>query len=295
MSRFSYTLSHDGTIVLYADGEVYTVRTDHRGYATIADALKREDYHTALSSLDFVARLADYVSSTGLLRVDRRRVYYRDRELKFAFVQRLIHMLEEGAPVANFVRYIERSMMNPSRTCIEELFKFSDNPQKRTPLPLLPDGRVLAYKTVREDWYDWHTGKVLYTPLHIKYADDPRVDDMSWLLDQPGELIGVPRWEVDDNAANLCSTGFHAGTFEYVKRFHAGSPRKFLAVAIDPSQVVAASGESSQDKIRCHVLECRQELTEDYILRALGEEPPTPDVGDVVLRNGDIEKFIYVA
>lgn len=272
----AYTLAHDGTLTLLLDGKLKTVGNDHAKYREILDDLKQERYEGILEKLDLAAALDNFVSPSGKLRVTNGVVTYRGRIIQFEFVDRLLQMLDEDLPVLPFVRFIERSMLNPSRSCIQELYRFISSPDKRTPLPIMPDGRFLGYKTVRPDWMDWHTNTVKYVPLHLKYADNPQVTDEGWLLQQQGKLIGRPRWDVDDTLRRECSTGYHVGTFEYLQSFHRNEERNLLALACDPSQVVAADGDSGQHKIRLHVVECRQQITEEFVAIATGETPPTP-------------------
>jgi len=84
-------------------------------------------------------------------------------------------------------------------------------------LPVTDNGNFLAYKAVRADYTDKHTGKFLNT-----------IDS----------VLEMPRNKVDDNKENGCSYGFHAGSVDYAKDFMDRDGHLML-VEINPADVVS--------------------------------------------------------
>lgn len=284
MSRMQVHLVN-GNITAVIDGSLYSCDSTHKNYDKIIAAIRANDADALPELFSITRQIANYLSASGRLKVDRSRVYYREStddamwwELQFGFVEHLLEMMELALPIDAFVNWIERVMRNPNPAVIEELFQFmSGGSDARRYLPILPDGRFVAYKRVRDTYFDFHSNTVQYVPLHVKYQDDSRVSDMNWLLNQPGNRIGSPRWCVDPNINNECSTGYHVGRFEYINNFHSGDPGSHvLAMRCDPSQVVAAKADGSQKKLRMHVVEVGEEISQEFVDLMLGINPPTP-------------------
>ena len=95
-------------------------------------------------------------------------------------------------------------------------------------MPLTPDGNFLAYKGVREDYTDWHSGK---------------------FSNKVGDVNEMTRNNVCDDANVGCSDGFHAGSYEYAKGYaHNGG--NLMIVEIDPSDVVSVPHDCDCQKLR---------------------------------------------
>jgi hypothetical protein len=99
-------------------------------------------------------------------------------------------------------------------------------------LPITSDGHFLAYKKVRKDFKDCHTGTM-----------DNSV----------GKIVEMERHEVDDNANNTCSNGLHFCSKEYLNHF--GGERTVI-VKINPADVVSIPTDYDFSKGRA----CRYEV-----------------------------------
>lgn len=98
-------------------------------------------------------------------------------------------------------------------------------------LPLTPDGCFLAYKAVRADYYDIHSGTV---------------------LNKPGVPIErLKRDQVDPDADKECSRGYHVGTYAYAKSFGSigSTSNKLLIVKVNPADIVSF-GKGCYEKLR---------------------------------------------
>jgi hypothetical protein len=114
-------------------------------------------------------------------------------------------------------------MDNPSRRAVNELYAFLEHKN----MPLTPDGNFLAYKGVRSDFTDWHSGQ---------------------FTNKVGDVNEMPRRNVCDNANIGCSDGFHAGSLDYAR--HYGNGGHLMVVEIDPADVVSVPLDCDQQKLR---------------------------------------------
>jgi hypothetical protein len=108
-------------------------------------------------------------------------------------------------------------------------------------LPITPDGYFLAYKKVRANYLDVHSGT---------------------MDNSPGRVVEMPRNKVDDNQNNTCSHGLHFCSEGYLKHF--GGERTVI-VKINPADVVSIPNDYNQTKGRA----CRYEV--------IGEVGVNPD------------------
>ena len=84
-------------------------------------------------------------------------------------------------------------------------------------MPLTPEGNFLAYKGVNDDFTDKYTGK---------------------FSNAVGQVLEMRRNGVCDDANMGCSSGFHAGSYDYAKGYASGGGN-LMVVEIDPSDVVS--------------------------------------------------------
>lgn len=138
-------------------------------------------------------------------------------------ITKIKELQAKDLPWRPLARFLEKLMANPSSRAVTELYKFLETEN----LPLTEDGDFLAYKRVRDDWKDFHTGNILN---HI------------------GTFVEEPRNEVDDDPSRGCSRGLHAGALSYVNGFNSGG--HLIIVKINPTDVVSIPHEDVR-KLRC--------------------------------------------
>lgn len=93
------------------------------------------------------------------------------------------------------------------------------------------DGDILAYKVVRSNYTDKHTGTF-----------DNSI----------GAEIECNRNEVDDRDEVTCSNGFHVCSFDYIKSF-SGNGDKLVIVKVNPADFVSIPVDYNSTKARvCH-------------------------------------------
>lgn len=164
----------------------------------------------------------------GVIAVDRNGVTYNGEPLHNALADRLMDLLQAGFPLAPWVKFAENLYMNPAEHAREELYLWLETAD----LPITEDGHFLAYKRVRNNYTDIHSGKF-----------DNSV----------GKIVSMPggRPAVDPVRDHLCSTGLHFCSKAYLPEFssYSGNDRVVL-VKINPAEVVSIPSDYDNTKGR---------------------------------------------
>ncbi len=130
-------------------------------------------------------------------------------------------MATRGESPEPFFNFWERLQRNPSHHSVTQLWDFMNH----CGIPLTPDGCFLAYKGVKSDLKDAHSG---------------RFDN------SPGQTHEMARNLVSDDPSTPCHVGFHVGALEYAKTFSAVT----VIVKVDPEHVVSVPSDHSFQKMR---------------------------------------------
>lgn len=92
-------------------------------------------------------------------------------------------------------------------------------------IPLTKEGRFLAYKGVRENYLDVHSGTFKNTP---------------------GAVLQMDRNKVSDDPETPCHEGFHVGELSYATSFG----KRVVVCEVDPADVVCVPYDSAKQKMR---------------------------------------------
>lgn len=120
-----------------------------------------------------------------------------------------------------FFKFWERLHDNPSKRSVDQLWDFL----KYTGLPLTKDGCFLAYKGVRDDLKDQHTGTI---------------------DNKPGRLIKMERNRISDDPREACHEGLHVGALSYAQGFS----QRVVICQIAPENVVSVPYDETNQKMR---------------------------------------------
>ncbi len=258
---YSY-LIQGKNIVVVIDNKPYTITSTHIGYEKLKQAIKDSDWDTVKAVVDPVKEILNY--GAGHVAVQGSKVFYKDRELVGVMTARLIDMYQEGFPVEPLILFMENLMQNPSKRAVEELYTFLEKGK----LPITPDGHFLAYKKVRPDFKDIHSGT---------------------MDNSPGQVVEMERNEVDDDQNRTCSAGLHFCSKDYLDHF-GGSDSRTVILKINPADVVSIPADYNATKGRA----CRYE-----VLGELGVHPDeafiAPVQTEAVNKDVNTEELIKAA
>lgn len=220
------------TVVI--DGTPHTISNTHVTFEKVKEAIKAGDWDKVKDIIEPKKVVLNY--GQGNVSIQGTTLYWKGKPWHNAMATRMIQMLTDGFPIDPMVKFMENLMMNPSNRSVQELYGFLE----KNNLPITPDGCFLAYKKVRSDFKDVHSGT---------------------FDNSPGQVVSMPRNEVDDVADNTCSHGLHFCSKEYLQHF--GGDRTVI-VKINPADVVSIPRDYNESKGRC----CRYE-----VISELGVDP----------------------
>ena len=213
-------------VVVVIDNKPHTINKTHITYSKVVDAIKAGDWDAVKDAIEPKKIVLNY--GRGNVSIQGETLFWKGKELHTTLAVKMIDMLKEGFPIEPMVMFMDNLYQNPSKRAVDELYGFLE----RGNLPITPDGHFLAYKRVRENYMDCHTGKM-----------DNSV----------GQVVEMERYDVDDNKDNTCSTGLHFCSKEYLSSF--GGARTVI-VKINPRDVVSIPSDYNQTKGRA----CRYEV-----------------------------------
>ena len=161
-------------------------------------------------------------------------VTFKGQSIDNSLTTRMLQMLDEGFDLIPMAKFLENLMENPSYRAVSELYGFLEKGN----MPITPDGHFMAYKAVRPDYKDIHSGTM-----------DNSI----------GRVVEMPRNGVDEDKNRTCSAGLHFCSFDYLPHFaHANG--HIVLVKINPRDVVAIPADYNDTKGRT----CRYEVTGEY-------------------------------
>ncbi len=218
------------------NGRPYNIAREDKLYPDIVAALKDEKtvdeildiINTEVNVFKNATKLTDTVTIADGI------VYFNNEPLHMSLADRMVQMLAEGFDLVPMARFLENLMANPSRTAVQELYSFLEKGN----MPITPDGHFMAYKAVRADFKDIHSGTF-----------DNSI----------GCICEMPRNQVDDNRDRTCSSGLHFCSFEYLPHF-ANANGHVMLVKINPADVVSIPADYNDTKGRCS----RYEVVAEY-------------------------------
>lgn len=219
-------LIQGNNIVVVINNNPHTISKTHITYQKVLDAIKAGDWDTVRDVIEPKKVVLNY--GQGNVAVQGDKLFWKGQEMHNALSNRMIQMLQDGFPIEPMINFMENLMKNPSFRSVQELYGFLE----KNNLPITPDGHFLAYKKVREDFKDCHSGTM-----------DNSV----------GQVVEMERNQVDDNKDRTCSSGLHFCSKEYLNHF--GGERTVI-VKINPRDVVSIPADYNDSKGRA----CRYEV-----------------------------------
>lgn len=228
----TYIITPEG-ITVVSNGQSYTLSSTHGNYNDVLDAIRNgESESIIVELLNPKVALTRYLGDR--FEVGENTVKFNGEEVHGTLVKRIIDCHRDGLPTEPLLKFFENLEANPSFRARQELYDFLAHRN----MPITPDGCFLAYKSVRPDFTDHHTGK---------------------FSNRVGTVLEMERRKVDDDRDNGCSYGFHAGSLEYATTF-GGDDRKVVIVKINPADVVSVPTDCDCQKLRT----CRYEVVDLY-------------------------------
>ena len=225
---FPFILQGNNVTVVIGN-KPHTISRTHITYQKVVDAIKQGDWQKVADLVEPKKVVLNY--GKGNVSVQGDQLFWKGKPMNNGLATRMIAMLQDEFPIEPLVNFMENLMTNPSKRAVDELYGFLE----KNSLPITPDGHFLAYKKVRNDYLDIHSGT---------------------MDNSPGKIVEMERNEVDDNKDRTCSSGLHFCSQDYLPHFGNGSDNRVVIVKINPRDVVSIPSDYNNAKGRA----CRYEV-----------------------------------
>lgn len=221
MSRFKNYLVTSGSVVIVTDTGLIPVDKANPLFGKIVKALTSRAFDVLEDLIDASKRITKY--SNGQFWVKDGVVMIGENTLPEALSKRLLSLVDSGLDATPLVKFWENLTLNPSEDSKKDLYAFLEH----NGIPITEDGCFIAYKRVREDFKDHHTGTVDHSE---------------------GKSPSMPRSECDGDRRNTCSRGLHVAAFRYAHDMYSNG--HLLECKVNPKDVVAVPVDYDNEKMR---------------------------------------------
>lgn len=220
--KINYIIT-DSNITVNYEGQTHIVpRTD--GLADkLIDALRNQRESDIPSLISTAKRIENF--SHGKFVVKDGEILINGVVVPGVLGNKIVRFANEGLPYQPLVKFAENLQSNPSFRAVNELFQFLE----KNDHPITENGCFIAYKKVRSDFKDIHSG---------------RFDN------SPGTTVEIPRNQVDEDSSVTCSHGLHVANWNYAYTIYGGPEDTMLEVEVNPADVVAIPADYDQSKMR---------------------------------------------
>lgn len=227
------TISGSGKISAVVNGKAYSVDSDHPKYDNIIESIRNRDWDAFVHLTDITSNVKQYVK--GSVDIIDGIVHYQNEPIHNTLTDRIVDFMGQNLPFEPLVKFLENLLQNPSKRAVDELYAFLEEGE----LPITEDGCFLAFKNVRSNYKDIHSGTF-----------DNSV----------GSVCEMPRNKVCDDKDLTCSSGLHFCSIAYLPNFSDSDGGKTMILKINPKDVVSIPSDYNNTKGRT----CRYEVVAEY-------------------------------
>lgn len=222
MAYFPYTVT-EGNITILIDGSMNKIPRTHAGFVALSEHLKGKDHDAELIIQLLDKRSAMARLSAGKVKVVGTTVFYNGEPLHSTLAHKMVMMMDEGFDGAPLAKFLDNIMSNPSERSRECLFDFIT----KFDAPITDDGCFVAFKGVRDNYMDCHSGK---------------------FDNSPGKLVQQDRDQCVEDPNVTCAAGLHVCASHYLDSFWTN--KRVIAVKVNPRDVVSVPYDYNYSKMR---------------------------------------------
>jgi len=221
MSTYQNHIMTEKNIIIIFDDKTVSYPRSHKLFQQVKENLENHNF----DAIDFEAEVEKSLKKSSLpenVTIKKGVVKVDGKRLPEVLEKKVIEFYENGLPLYPIVNFYRNLMKNPSEESRKDLFTFLMKNQ----IPLTEKGMFRAYKKVRDDFTDSHTGTI-----------DNSV----------GKVVTMPREAVNPNRHVTCSSGLHVASWKYAQGY-AG--QILLEIQINPQDVVSVPVDYDNAKMR---------------------------------------------
>lgn len=231
-------ITGSGRIAATINGQSYTIDNEHPKYKEALDAIRAKEWDQFVDLVNITKQVNSYLSNSGVSVVDGA-VTYNGEVIHNTLTKRILAFMKDGLPYEPLIKFLENLMQNPSHRAVNELYDFLEAGE----LPITEDGHFLAYKNVRANYMDIHSGT---------------------FRNQVGDVCEMPRYRVNEDKEQTCSSGLHFCSIKYLPHFSDSDGGHTMIVKINPKDCVSIPSDYQNTKGRCSRYEVVAEYKEDW-------------------------------
>jgi hypothetical protein len=271
MSSVRYLMTKD-SVHLNFNGTHVTLPSHDPKYGEVLRLIKEQKLNEIEAVMQRRAQAPeDYVEGSGLKLLNGQLVDVDGNALPEVLNRRMQDLKNEGFSISPLIAFWNNLKENPSLRSREQLYKFLE----QNGHPLTDDGHFIAYRGIRNDFKDVHSGT---------------------FDNSPGSVCEMPRRDVDDDPTVTCSRGLHVAAYEYAKGFGAVT----VEVKVNPRDVVAVPTDYNGQKMRVcrfEVLQvCQNERTNEVVYNNYaGDYWDAYDPAEEVYSEHEVEQVLDIA
>jgi len=240
----------------------HTVSKNHITYNKLLAAIKAGEWETVQDIIEPKQVVLNF--GQGNVSIEGDKIFWKGRVMHNALTKRMVAMIQEDFPVEPLIAFMENLMENPSKRAVNELYGFLE----KNTLPITSDGCFLAYKKVRQDYFDVHSGTVLNKPAAYLTDEDTAAleeaagknNEVTVTVEDGVTVVSMERNLVDDDQNRTCSTGLHFCSQDYLNNFGG---ERIVILKINPRDVVSIPNDYNDSKGRCARYEIVDEIDKD--------------------------------
>lgn len=213
----------DQNIVVNYDGQTHQLARTDACAPKLIQALKEKRFQDIPNLISAGKRLEH--ASGGMFSVKNGQVLVDGVIAPRVLGRKIEEFANEGLPYEPLVKFAQNLQKNPSFRAVNELYQFLEKNNH----PITENGCFIAYKKVRNDFKDIHSGTF-----------DNSV----------GQVVEMPRNMVNEDPNQTCSYGLHVANWHYARHQYGGETDTMLEVEVNPADVVAVPVDYNQAKMR---------------------------------------------
>lgn len=251
---FPHIISNDGVTVI-VNGKPRMVPASHGNYQPLVDAINAGDMDEVAMLSDIKAAVA--VKTFGRVKILDNEVEVDGRVISGRLVDRILEMVRLGSEaLEGYVAFLDNLMDNPRKLAVDELYLFME----ACNLPVTSDGHLLAYRYVRDDYFDSYSRTTFAKPADAMTSEElakyskpvigGRENEVTTQVIDGITNVSMPRNMVDDVRDRTCSQGLHFCSYNYLPSYGIGDTTRVLIVKINPADVVSIPSDYNNAKGR---------------------------------------------
>lgn len=230
MNKPAYIITSN-TINISFDDKDFVMAKSNDKFEQVVEAIAAEDWPLLFNLMQPARMIQEQLSSKSTLEQQLSdmtlsgqydEIVYNGTVVNSAMVDVMLEMLALRIDISHMVAFLDNLAVNPSKRAVDELYGFIE----ACNLPITADGHFLAYKKIRNNYTDCHTGTM-----------DNSI----------GATVEMPRNQVDDQKDSTCSMGLHFCSRQYLNHF---SGARLVVVKINPADVVSIPTDYNNSKGR---------------------------------------------